>query len=53
MITALYCPRLAVLEAIKVRTLDVLVEAGENEAVTPLGSPEMERLTLLLNPFCH
>ena len=52
-IVALYCPRLAVLDAVSVTVLDELVEAGEQDAVTPLGRPETERLTLSLNPFCH
>jgi len=36
----------AVLAAISVSTLVVLVEAGENVAVTPAGNPEMLRATL-------
>ena len=51
--SALYCPCAAVLDAVNVSTLVLLVETGENEAVTPAGRPEMDRLTLLLDPFCH
>ena len=50
---ALYCPCAAVLAAVNVSTLVLLVEAGESDAVTPAGRPEMARLTLLLDPFCH
>jgi hypothetical protein len=41
---ALYCPRAAVLEAVRVMVADPgpLPTDGEIEAVTPLGSPEME-----------
>jgi len=36
----------------KTRTLVVLVLAALNVAVTPLGTPEAVKLTLLLKPFC-
>ena len=36
----------------KVSVLVVVVGLGLNEALTPLGRPDAERLTLLLNPFC-
>ena len=36
---------------VMVRVLLELVTAGLNAAVTPLGSPEMARFTLPLNPF--
>ena len=36
--------------AVKVIVLAVFVGFGENAAVTPFGSPDAERLTLLLNP---
>lgn len=39
-------PFAAVLAAVRVSTLEVLVEVGERDAVTPLGSPEMARETL-------
>ena len=45
-------PVVAVLLAVSVSALVVVAEAGLNEAVTPVGSPEADRLTLLLKPFC-
>lgn len=36
---------------VKVRTLLVVVELGEKEAVTPLGKPDTERFTLPVNPY--
>lgn len=53
LIVALYCPRLAALVAVSVSVVDELVEAGENVPVTPLGSPEMERLTFPPDAFCQ
>jgi hypothetical protein len=44
-------PRAAVLLAVNVSVLAPVVLVGLNPAVTPLGSPAAERLTLLLNPF--
>lgn len=41
----------AVLLAVRVRTLEVAAGFGLNEAVTPLGSPETDRVTLPLKPF--
>ena len=41
----------ALLLTVKVRMLFVVVEAGEKEAVTPLGSPETERFTAPVNPY--
>ncbi len=38
--------------AVSVRVLLVLVGLGLNAAVTPLGRPEAERVTLPLKPFC-
>jgi len=49
----MYCPRLAVLVAINVSVLDpAKAEAGFGlkDAVTPLGRPETERLTLPAKP---
>lgn len=43
-------PTVAVLLAVSVRVLPLVVGFGENDAVTPLGSPDTERLTLPLNP---
>jgi hypothetical protein len=47
----LYCPRLAELLAVNVSVLPPVVGFGEKEAVTPLGRPEAERLTVPANPF--
>ena len=43
-------PVVAVLLAVNVRTLDVVEEAGLNEAVTPLGRPDAVNDTLPVNP---
>jgi len=45
-------PVVAVLLAVSVRALELVVLVGLKDAVTPLGKPEAERLTLLLKPFC-
>jgi hypothetical protein len=45
-------PAVAVLLAVKVTTLVPAVFGAANEAVTPLGSPDADRITLLLKPFC-
>lgn len=45
-------PVVAVLLAVSVNVLEVALLLGLNDAVTPLGKPDAERLTLLLNPFC-
>ena len=47
----LYCPRLAELLAVKVTVLFPFVGFGEKDAVTPLGRPEVERVTLPVNPY--
>ena len=48
----LYSPRAAVLLAFNVSVLEpVAVGFGEKEAVTPLGRPEMEKVTLPVKPF--
>lgn len=44
-------PVVALLLAVRVSVLVVVAEVGLNEAVTPLGRPEADRLTPLLNPF--
>src|ERR1700677_152836 len=44
-------PTVAVLPAVKVRMLAPAVDAGLNDAVTPVGRLVAERLTLPLNPF--
>ena len=45
-------PVVAVLLAVKVNVLVVVAGFGLNDAVTPLGSPDADKLTLLLKPFC-
>jgi hypothetical protein len=45
-------PVVAVLLTVNVRVLVVVVVPGLNAAVTPLGRPEAERVTLLLKPLC-
>ena len=46
-------PMLAAPLAVKVSVLVlVVVLAGLNDAVTPLGKPEADKLTLALKPFC-
>ena len=47
----LYCPRLAEFVAVKVTVLFPAEGIGEKDAVTPLGRPDAERLTLPANPF--
>jgi len=45
-------PMVATLVAVNVTVLEAGSDAGLKEAVTPLGTPVTEKLTLLLNPFC-
>jgi hypothetical protein len=45
-------PVVAVLLAVKVSVLLLAVLLGLNEAVTPLGRPDADKLTLPLKPFC-
>ena len=45
-------PVAAVLLAASVKVLVLAVLLGLNDAVTPLGRPEADKLTLLLKPFC-
>ena len=45
-------PVAAVLVAVRVNVLVLGVAPGLNEAVTPAGKPEADRVTLLLKPFC-
>jgi hypothetical protein len=42
----------AVLLAVSVNVLVLVVPVGLKEAVTPLGRPEADKLTLPLKPFC-
>ena len=46
-----FAPRAAELLAVKVRLADPTAGLGENDAVTPLGSPEATRLTLPVKPL--
>jgi hypothetical protein len=50
-IVTVYCPRAAELLAARVRVVFPVVGFGANNAVTPLGRPETERLTLPVNPY--
>jgi hypothetical protein len=45
-------PVVAVLLAVSVNVLVPVVPLGLNDAVTPLGKPEADKLTLPLKPFC-
>ena len=45
-------PTAAVLAAVRVTVLVVAVALGLNEAVTPAGKPEADKLTLPLKPNC-
>jgi hypothetical protein len=45
-------PVVAVLLAVSVNVLVLAVLLGLKDAVTPLGSPDADKLTLLLKPFC-
>jgi hypothetical protein len=50
-VTALV-PVAAVLPAAKFRMVSLVAGLGENVAVTPLGKPEIAKVTLPLNPYC-
>jgi hypothetical protein len=45
-------PVVAVLLAVSVNVLVLAVLLGLKDAVTPLGSPDADKLTLPLKPFC-
>ena len=47
-----YCPITAALLAVNVNWLFPVVGLGENETVTPLGSPAIDIVTLPVNPYC-
>ena len=44
-------PVAAVLLAVRVNALVLVADAGLNDAVTPLGSPDAAKFTLPPNPF--
>lgn len=44
-------PTAALPLAVSVNVVLDVVGLGENDAVTPAGNPETEKLTLLLNPY--
>jgi hypothetical protein len=52
LIVTVTVPVAAVLLAATVNVLVPTVLAGLNDAVTPLGRPDTDKLTLPLNPFC-
>jgi hypothetical protein len=45
-------PVVAALLAASVNVLVVVVELGLNDALTPVGKPDADKLTLPLKPFC-
>ncbi len=45
-------PSAAVLLTVSVKALVLAVLLGLNDAVTPLGRPDADKLMLLLKPFC-
>jgi len=45
-------PVIAVLLAVRVRVLEPTAGFGLNPAVTPVGRPEADKLTLPVKPFC-
>ena len=45
-------PVAAMLLAVSVNVLVLAVLTGLKDAVTPLGRPDADKLTLLLKPFC-
>ena len=45
-------PVAAVLPALNVKVLVLAALVGLNAAVTPLGKPDADKLTLALKPFC-
>src|SRR6202521_2224486 len=49
---AVTVPVAAVLLAVSVSVLVLAVLPGLNNAVTPLGRPDVDKLTLLLKPLC-
>ena len=51
MIVSVAGPRVAALLAMRVNELVVVAEAGLKEAVTPVGRPDADKLTLPVKPF--
>ena len=51
MIVTVEVPAAAAPLAVSVKELVVVVEAGVNNAVTPLGRPVADKLTLPVKPF--
>ena len=51
MIVTVDVPVAAVALAVSVKTLVVVAEAGLKDAVTPLGKPDADKLTLPVKPF--
>jgi hypothetical protein len=47
-----YCPIATELLDASVKVLLPVVGFGEKDAVTPLGRPETEKVTLPVNPYC-
>jgi hypothetical protein len=52
MVTVVDVPVVAVASAVSVNVLVLVVLLGLKEAVTPLGRPEADKLTLPVKPFC-
>jgi len=50
-IVTMEVPVAAVLLAVRVKELVVVAEVGLKDAVTPLGKPDADKLTLPLKPF--
>jgi len=48
---SVFVPGVAELAAVNVRMLVPVVGFGFQSALTPLGSPETERVTLPVNPY--
>ena len=51
-VTVTLFPVVAVLLALSVRVLEVKAGLGLNDAVTPVGKPDADKVTPLLKPFC-
>jgi hypothetical protein len=51
-VTGTLFPIAAVLLAVSMRMLDVVAGFVLNDAITPLGNPEADKVTPLLKPFC-